>query len=72
MAMQEITWFGLALFLGLTVIGLAMDRKEFLGFAGFVAMIVGIQSLISESMLMGGVMVMLGLFMLFAILRDRL
>lgn len=73
MAVLDITWFGLVLFLGLTAIGISNpERQEMIGFAGFVALIVGIQSLILESMLMGAVMVLIGLTMLFAVLRDRI
>lgn len=72
MVIGDLSWFGLALFLGLTAIGITKERDELLGFAGLVALVIGVQSLISESMLIGGIMVMIGLVMLFAILRDRI
>lgn len=71
MVIGDISWFGLALFLGLTLIGYNQDKTEFIGFAGLVALITGVMNLISESMLIGAIMVMIGLVMLFAVLRDE-
>lgn len=72
MVIGDLSWFELALFLGLTALGLTSpERFEFLGLAGFIALILGVQQIIGESMLVGGSLVILGLLMLFAVLRDR-